>query len=387
MDVIAHLPARIPSHLVDEFLKRVPFVSDEISTFRLAAEGTQVLFQVREGAEARADTIAAHIAEVAGKLCSADPAPRVRVVASQPRLPSSFDADPHVLLERTGELVRFGRGRYGLGPRMTALVAALDRRLCRMAGGFHSTACAFPSLIGADTLDRCRYIRNFPTALTLVTHLREDHARLREFASTARWDGGGLTVDAASLSRVDCLLAPAVCFHWYAALADSRLEGSRSITAVGKCFRYESTNLTGLERLWDFTMREFVFVGAREYVLEQRERCIAACISLMDQLGLAYEISTATDPFFVDGYALQAAYQQGFELKLELLLPLPYAGRNVAAGSLNYHQDFFGRSLAIGFDGAPAGGIARRARVISSASCASAPRSRRASSGPRSARA
>src|SRR5207302_9905607 len=88
-------------------------------------------------------------------------------------------------------------------------------------------------------------------------------------------------------------------------------------------------------------------VGPTQYVLARRDASIDACVRLLDDLGLAYEITGATDPFFVDTYAAQAAYQQGFDLKFELLLPLPYSGTKLAAGSINDHQDLFGRSFCI----------------------------------------
>jgi seryl-tRNA synthetase len=94
-------------------------------------------------------------------------------------------------------------------------------------------------------------------------------------------------------------------------------------------------------------MREIIFVGPADYVLASRRTLVDLSARFLDELGMAYEISTATDPFFVDGYAAQAAYQQGFELKFELLAPLPYSGKKLAVGSINYHQDFFGRSFAI----------------------------------------
>ena len=169
-----------------------------------------------------------------------------------------------------------------------------------------------------------------------------------------RWDGEQLAYDRNGASGVECLLSPSVCFHWYRWLRDVELKEPRAITALGKCFRYESSNLTGLERLWDFTMREIVFVGPAEYVLASRDRLVDLSARFLDELGMAYEISTATDPFFVDSYAVQAAYQQGFELKFELLAPLPYSGKKLAVGSINYHQDFFGRSFAIQAAGAPA---------------------------------
>ena len=101
-------------------------------------------------------------------------------------------------------------------------------------------------------------------------------------------------------------------------------------------------------------MREIVFVGPEAYVLQSRRELVELCTEFLDELGLAYEISTAMDPFFVDSYAVQAAYQQGFELKYELLAPLPYSGKKLAVGSINYHQDFFGRSFAIETSEGPA---------------------------------
>jgi seryl-tRNA synthetase len=101
-------------------------------------------------------------------------------------------------------------------------------------------------------------------------------------------------------------------------------------------------------------MREIIFVGSADYVVQNRNTMVQLCAAFLDELGLAYEISTATDPFFVDSYTVQAAYQQGFELKYELLTPLPYSNKKLAVGSINYHQDFFGRSFSIQADDQPA---------------------------------
>jgi hypothetical protein len=95
-------------------------------------------------------------------------------------------------------------------------------------------------------------------------------------------------------------------------------------------------------------MREIVFVGPRDYVLEQRDRCVKAAAALLDEWGLSYEIRSATDPFFIDEYSAQSSFQSAFELKFEVRADLPYAaGKTLAIGSFNYHQDFFGRSLSI----------------------------------------
>lgn len=347
MSAFADLGATIPDDLVEEFLKRLPYVSEGIRNVRLLPGADRVAFDLGPGFENHAGVISSYISDVAAKLCRNHRAGIAKSLAKRDVLPSSFRIDPHPLLAEQGEIVSFGRGRYGFGPKLVALMEYFDLRVREMARAFHADSRSFPSLIGADVLDRCRYLKNFPSSLNLVSHLREDHGVLQEFARSVCWDGEQLVCDRAGLSGVECLLSPSVCFHWYTWLRDSKLAQPIAITALGKCFRYESTNLAGLERLWDFTMREIVFVGPADYVLASRSRLVDLSAQFLDELGVAYEIASATDPFFVDSYAVQAAYQQGFDLKYELLAPLPYNGKKLAVGSINYHQDFFGRSFAI----------------------------------------
>ena len=74
-------------------------------------------------------------------------------------------------------------------------------------------------------------------------------------------------------------------------------------------------------------MREVIFAGLPDYVAAQRQACIDRSVALLDELGLAYEVTTATDPFFADVYAAQAAYQQGFELKYRAARAAALPGR------------------------------------------------------------
>ena len=354
MTSFADLETVVPAELSDEFLKRLPYLSEGLGNPRLLPGASRVAFELRPGFEDQAEAVAGRISEVAFKLCANHRPGITKILAKQDSLPSTFREDPHPLLIEQGEIVEFGRGRFGLGPKLMALTEFFEVRARQMAREFQAEPRSFPSLIGADVLDRCRYLKNFPSSLNLVCHLREDHSLLQEFARSVHWDGKQLVYNPAASSGVECLLSPSVCFHWYMWLKDSRLAHPRAITALGKCFRYESANLTGLERLWDFSMREIVFIGPAKYVLNQRTALVSLSAHLLDELGMAYEITTATDPFFVDSYAVQAAYQNGFELKHELLAPLPYSGRKLAVGSINYHQDFFGRSFAIETNDGPA---------------------------------
>ena len=151
------------------------------------------------------------------------------------------------------------------------------------------------------------------------------------------------------------MLSPAVCYHLYFSLADRPLSTENMIvTGVGNCFRYESTNLTSLERLWNFTMREVIFIGSKDFVLEQRDLAREFMRPIFEELGFAYHVESANDPFFIGEFRKQAAFQNAFQLKYEIRARLPFKDKSLAIGSYNYHQDFFGRNLNITLpDGSP----------------------------------
>jgi seryl-tRNA synthetase len=152
------------------------------------------------------------------------------------------------------------------------------------------------------------------------------------------------------------MLSPTVCHHLYLALAGETLpSGGLTATAECHCFRYESSNMVSLERLWNFTMREIVFVGEPDFVADGLDEVRRLAQPIFADLGLAYSIETASDPFFVDTFRDQTSFQNAYLLKFEIRALLPFKDDTIAAGSYNRHLDFFGRELDIRLaDGSPA---------------------------------
>ena len=344
----------IPADLVDEFLKKLSYISESLTAYDLDSTArNSVSFELRPGHDGQSELVSTRIREVADKLCKGRRQPKVKVLVSRKDRDTSFSSDPHPMLESMDEIHKYGEGWFGFGPRLVELMNLFDRDVQAIADRMPAVPHQFPTLIGADVMDRCRYLRSFPSALTMVSHLREDLGAIQDFAKVAAWDGERLICDPQSLSTIQCLLAPSICFHYYAWLKDRKID-TTCVTAIGKCFRFESKSMAGLERLWDFTMREVIFAGPGKYVLDQRQRVVDESVALLDKWGLAYEIKSATDPFFIEDYAAMTAFQLAFDLKFEVLAPLPYKNKDLAIGSFNYHQDFFGRSFAIaGASGEP----------------------------------
>ena len=127
------------------------------------------------------------------------------------------------------------------------------------------------------------------------------------------------------MDRPEACLSPAVCYHVYHLHENQTLPAAGiSYGICGKCFRYESSNISDLRRLWDFTMREVVFLGNRDTVLTHRTKSVDMMAEFLDAHRLAGEVRTASDPFFVAPDAVSKTYFQLNSARLK---------RSVAAAS------------------------------------------------------
>jgi seryl-tRNA synthetase len=281
--------------------------------------------------------------------------PKVQIVEDYLDRETPFHQDPMPELIRRGEVSQEADGIFALGPLLARLITFFETQFIALADSFGAEPYRFPTLIPARYLERVNYFRAFPHSLTFATHLREDLDVIDRFSQLAACDHSGLQAPAESFAQIQALLSPAVCYHLYFTLADKPLPGGQVVaTAVGNCFRYEAINLTSLERMWNFSMREVIFVGPKDFVLENREIARQRMHRVFERIGLAYRVESANDPFFIGEFRKQAAFQSAFQLKFEIRASLPYKNATLAVGSYNYHQDFFGRSLNITLpDGSP----------------------------------
>lgn len=199
-----------------------------------------------------------------------------------------------------------------------------ERRFREMALERGAEELRFPHLIRRETLDQAGYFEAFPHGATAV---RAEHASDTH------------------------LLQPAVCYHCYQALEGRTLEAPIVWTCQGNCFRHENGKFASLARLWEFTMREIVFVGPPAWVREQRETWMTAIRNLSQFLNLAGEMEPAVDPFYGGASRGRKILQQLKELKFEWNVEVPASGTRVAAASFNLHESFFTDRFHIGFKG------------------------------------
>ena len=210
-----------------------------------------------------------------------------------------------------------------------------------------------PTLIPEDVLAHCDYFRSFPQYVTFAAHLPPEVSVIDGFR--ARHQAGNTLDDLAlaDMQRPEACLSPALCYHVYHLYKNRTIPASGTVRGLcGKCFRYEAGNLSDMRRLWDFTMREVVFLGGRTEMLGAQTESIELMSRILVDYRLAGEIRNASDPFFIAPDSVSKTYfQLSSDSKYEVSLMLP-DGDRTAVSSHNYHSDFFGRAFNINVEGA-----------------------------------
>lgn len=353
--IIIDLEQVIPDFLVGEIRAKLAYIDETIRTVDVTADGQIVLGLAGPADPEHELKVRGRVNRVVDTLVENSRRPDSKIFEDHSKLPTAYRDDPMPELLRQRHVIQEGLGSFTLGPRMTHLVNYFATKFGEFARSSGAAPYRFPAVIPADFLERISYFRNFPHSLSFVTHLREDMDIIDAFAKTVVCEGDELVFPSDSLAKIQSLLSPTVCHHLYLALAGSQMETDLyAATAENHCCRYESINMTSLERLWNFTMWEVIFVGTAERVIDGITRASEMTSALFQEIGLAFHIENANDPFFLEEFSIQAAYQQAYDLKHEFRVLLPYKDGTLAAGSRNYHQDFFGRRADISLpDGNP----------------------------------
>lgn len=248
-------------------------------------------------------------------------------------------------------VVELGRGQVTLRGLALDLLEFLDDAFVRRIGGPAGARREYyPGVMATERLNRTNHFSSFPEHVQFVTHLREDLDLLDRFARELREAGGWTPAVLAKLPQPMAepviALNPAVCYHCYASVEGSKLDGDGFVaTARSRCHRYESGNHRTLARLLDFTMREVIYVGKPDFVKREREAAVQRVRELVEVWGLACWMETANDPFFTNDYEVKAAFQRQNDMKYELRMPLPDG--SVAVASSNFHSVTFGKAFHI----------------------------------------
>lgn len=359
IDIRVDMPKQVEAEVAADIEKESVFVSPYLERIRVAEDGKTVTLEIRD---------ASHIDEVVEK------AQRYLTVMAKQRTGFDIKTYSENVREDDGpyqsgvneEFVKrgwvfdYGKGQIAYnGP-----VLRLARLVNKIAGGlyeehFDAVDGQFPGFIDADVLHKCGYFDSHPNQATFVGNVLEDFDALEEFRVANSCSEGAILPKAEHIHHDGMCLNPAACFPAYPTLEGKTFDDEGFVVSwLGRVYRYESRNASGLDRLYEFNVREIVFVGTDEFVAERRLKAIPLVTGIAKAFDLDMKVETATDPFFATVSASKKFFQAAQEVKNEILIPVldgKGGTKNMACGSVNMHGRFFGEKFNItASDGEPA---------------------------------
>jgi seryl-tRNA synthetase len=195
----------------------------------------------------------------------------------------------------------------------------------------------FPPVVSRALIEKSGYLKSFPHLLGCVCALGTDVKRVTE--AVARYEAGGDWTDSTTPSEL--VLAPAACYPIYPIAAQRGPINQALVFDVAcDCFRREPSK--EIDRFQSFRMREFVAIGAPQEIAAFRDEWMARAAQIAGDLGLAYAIDAASDPFFGREGQMVGRFQVANALKFEMLIPVRATETPTACMSFNCHRDHFG---------------------------------------------
>jgi seryl-tRNA synthetase len=350
--MIIDLPRQIDPELAADLEKESAFVSPFLSRLRVTAARSAVELEIAEGA--RDEEVQAKVERFLEAMLKRTHSFETKVFQRTARLDDGpFATGVNDELRRRGWVFDYGRGQVALAGPALALAGLIDATAAALyREHFQATPASFPTMVDAATLQRCGYFDSHPNAVSFVGHMVEDFDAIEAFRQANGCAEGALMPPAEHVHLPGLCLNPAACFPCYPTLEGRRIgEDGAAFTWQGRVFRYEARNLAGLDRLWEFNVREVVFVGSDEQVADCRRRVLPVIGELAARFDLECRIETASDPFFATVSAARTFWQRAQEVKNEIMLAIEPgpdgAPRALACGSINLHGRFFGDRFEI----------------------------------------
>jgi seryl-tRNA synthetase len=353
-EILVPLPRPVDTEVAGDIEKESVFVSPWIERIVVEADLANARVVLRPGADTAAaiDKTERYLAVMAKQVSGFE----IKVfVETKRRDTGDYVRDVNAGLVERGWMHDYGKGQVAYTGPVLRLARLVDQKAAEIyARVYGAREGHFPALVEADVLHKCGYFDSHPNAVTFVGNVVEDFDAIEEFRRANSCSEGALLPRAEHIHIDGMCLNPAACFPCYPTLSGKDIGAGQCHTWLGRVYRYESRNINGLDRLYEFNVRELVFVGSDAYVRDCRAKALPVVEELASFFELDCRIQTATDPFFATVSAAKKFWQAAQEVKNEIKIPvLDREGntKQLACGSINLHGNFFGTRFAIRGDG------------------------------------
>lgn len=247
---------------------------------------------------------------------------------------STFSHDPMPHLRETRQVVEATPGIFYYSGELLKLMSKLDVYFKDYAHSLGASERLYPNILPVDSMINNGYISGFPHHALFISLSHQDTDSLQRVAKSQ-----SIKELENAVAPNGVMLAPTVCHHCFEELKNAPINENVMITSVGKCHRFEGPSAVDLSRTHVFNMREIVLFGSTAWVHKQRIAIKTYSEALFSKWGLAFEVETATDPFFPAGSQKKRNFQAMNQTKFEIKLVIPHQSASISAVSVNNHMN------------------------------------------------
>lgn len=237
--------------------------------------------------------------------------------------------------------VDFGEGNVALKEKALLLYRFFDSNIKKIAYKFGAKEKIYPALLSMETYNKTSYLKSSPQYAIYCSKPIEDISILSK--TTEKYERDDLK---AILHNPTYALSPSACFHVYQEYGGYSIDREEIITFNQNVFRNEGRfNFSKFGRLQGYHVREIVFLGNHQKVLELRHEIMENIWEFIKSIKMNAQIVSANDSFIVPEMQkmkkIQLVEKSKYELKAN------YSKEDaLAIGSFNLH----GRAFSIPFN-------------------------------------
>jgi hypothetical protein len=337
---------KLSPSVIENLTNSLPFVDETINRFTIDPDRGVVTLELSGSADAI--RVAAKVKALLDKHKPIREGEMVRVLFDQSQIKANCNQDVFTQLVERGDLFEHSPGIFSITGSLLAMYRILDRKLIEFAETQNARDIVLPITTSLQTLNQADFFKRTPQFAQFMCTLKEDADSILDFSSRISGEAAGFDFhDYLHPPRNMC--RSAICLSSYPQFEGKTLQESDFVawTVIGKAFRNEASNVSSLERLYEFSMREIIYFGDRDYIANRLNECMQWFIRLMQSFGVEGVIQTANDPFFAEKIQALQFYQLAEQSKLEVRWINPWSGNPVSVGSLNNHGAHFSKAYNI----------------------------------------
>jgi hypothetical protein len=271
-----------------------------------------------------------------------------KTLFSQQDLTCNYTADVFQELVNTGEVFVLQDGMVALSGIVLKMFEEYDKHIVEFSNTQNAKKALYPVTTHFDNLLPTHYFQRTPQHALFISPLTEDAKNISDFSKLVTNETPGSNLSS-YLKQPQSTCRSAVCLNCYPTLRNKTLGANENLcfTTEGRVFRHEYKKVTSLERLYEFSVRDIIYVGTKEYVKKSIKECERWYIDFLTKFKLNSCIKSASDPFFLDNSRALQFFQVAEDSKYEIRVLNPFTNNQISIGSLNFHGNHFSKAYNI----------------------------------------